>query len=558
MPAPTSDSAPAAPAQPAPPVPDPEDETPPPLPADPAPAAEAPAPRPPEDEVRPVTALFADIVGSTGLGERLAAHEVKALIGECVSRMTRAVEQFGGVVQAYMGDGIAAFFGAPSAHEDDPERAGRAALRIIEELGVYAKEVESVWGISGFNARVGINTGEAAVGLVGGNAPQSVSLGDMANVAARLQAAADPGAVVVGEGTAKALLHKFALEPLGEVSVKGRRARVPAWKLVGAHTALRAAPHTPLVGRDAEVARLGGVLDELAAGRGQIVILLGDSGIGKTRVLGELRVLAAERVAWLEGHCLSYGTGLPYAPFVEMLRAWIGAEEGEPEIALRTKLRVKLMLLPEPQAAELLPYLARMLSIRADPADEERLGALPPSVLAEEVRKAFLGWVESLAEQGPVVVAIEDLHWGDACTCKLTAGLLELAERAPLLLVTTLRVDTSCEGWRLRVHALSDHPHRALELPLEPLSDDSARRLLAGLPEASSLQEADVDLIVTGAEGNPLYLEELLHAFADGSRFRAGFTSASTATGARMLTPTLESLLLARIDRLPETARRLV
>jgi class 3 adenylate cyclase len=510
-----------------------------------------------DDELRPVTALFADIVGSTSLGERLAPDQVKALIGECVNRMCRAVEQFGGVVQAYMGDGIAVFFGVPSAHEDDPERAARAALRIVDEVGQYAREVEAVWGISEFNARVGINTGEAAVGLVGAADPQSVSLGDMSNVAARLQSAADPGTIVVGPATAKALLHTFTLEALGDVSVKGRLQPVGAWRLVGAQTALRAAPATPLVCRDQELARLGRMLQELEAGRGQILFLLGDAGIGKTRLLTELRLLAAERVTWLEGHCLSYGGELVYAPFVEMLRGWIGAEEGEPELSVRTKLRAKLSLLPATQAAEMLPYLGRLLSVRIDPADEERLSRMPIDQLAVEIRHAYSNWVATLARQGPVVLGIEDLQWANPSTRELTADLLELTHVAPLLVASSLRIEPASEGWRLRVQALTDHPHRSVELPLGPLTDDGARELLAALPQSASLKQTELDQIVDGAEGNPLYLEELLNAFADGAAFGRGHTWAPTVTGGRTLTPTLESLLLARVDRLPSTARRL-
>ncbi|HST16882.1 MAG TPA: adenylate/guanylate cyclase domain-containing protein, partial [Gaiellaceae bacterium] len=165
-----------------------------------------------EDELRPVTAVFADIVGSTTLGERLSPDEVKLVIGEFVGRMTRAVEHYGGFVQAYMGDGIAAFFGASRAHEDDAERAARAALAIVAEAEEYGRTVEGSWQISDFNVRVGINTGAVAVGLVGGAAPQPVAVGDTTNVAARLQSAADPGSIVVGEATAKSLIRTFALE----------------------------------------------------------------------------------------------------------------------------------------------------------------------------------------------------------------------------------------------------------------------------------------------------------------------------------------------------------
>ncbi len=534
------------------PVPLPEPATPP----------RRPAPRPhpssasAADELRPVTALFADTVGSTALGERLPPDEVKLVVGECVTRMCHAVEQFGGKVQAYMGDGIAVFFGVPVAHEDDPERAARAALRIIAVVGEYAREVEAAWGISDFNARVGLNTGETAVGLVGAADPQSVSVGDTTNVAARLESLAEPGTVVVGEATAKSILHRFVLESLGEVSVKGRVQPVGAWRLVGVQAASETYEAGPLVGREPEMARLYSIVEELTAGRGQLALVVGDAGLGKTRLLAEVRGLAAGRVTWLEGQCLSYGTELLYGPFIEMLRKWIGAEEGEAELAVRTKLRSTLGLLPASQLQDVLPYLSRLLSLQLDPRDEERLRRLPPDELASEIRRAYRTWLTALAAKGPVVVAIEDLHWADPSTRALFDDVIELADAVPMLFIGTSRIDPESEGWKLRVRILTDFAHRAVELALGPLPDEAARQLLALRPLSRSLDPVELELIVTGAEGNPLYLEELLSAFSEGKGPRRGQTWAATMTS-RVLTPTLESLLVARIDRLSPGARRL-
>jgi class 3 adenylate cyclase len=531
---------------------------PPPAPAPEAPPARAPAEQqtPTGDEVRPVTALFADIVGSTSLGERLASHEVKVVVGECVTRMTRAVEQFGGTVQAYMGDGIAAFFGVPTANEDDPERAARAGLRIVDVVGEYAREVEEAWGISDFNARIGINTGETAVGLVGAADPQAVSLGDTSNVAARLQAAADPGTIAIGEATAKALVHRFVLEPLGDVTVKGRSQPVVTWRLFGPQTSALSTPQNPLIGRETEMARLQEVVGELVVGRGQLLFLIGEAGIGKTRLLAELRGLAAGQVTWLEGHCLSYGSELVYGPFIQMLRGWVGAEEGEADLSVRTKLRAKLGLLPASQLPDVLPYLERLLSLKLDAEDDERLRRLAPDALGAEIRRAYREWITALTRQGPVVVATEDVHWADTPSRELAEALLELADRAPLLMVATSRIDPASEGWKLRVRVLAEFSHRADDLTLEPLGDEAARELLATMPRSKALGERELEQVVAGAEGNPLYLEELLGAFTAGGGLRRGQTWAPTVTGARILSPTLESLLLARIDRLPPSARR--
>jgi class 3 adenylate cyclase len=509
------------------------------------------------DELRPVTALFADVVGSTTLGERLAPDEVKALIGECVNHMARAVEQFGGTIQSYMGDGIAGFFGMDAAHEDDPERAAHAALRILEVVTEYAVDIEAAWGVTDFNVRVGVNTGQTAVGVVGGADQQRVALGDTTNVAARLQSAAAPGTAVVGESTARRLAHRFVLESLGEVSVKGRTQPVAAWRLVRFQTETRAPAPTPLVGREPEVARLRTAVDELRDGRGQLLLLHGESGIGKTRLLSELETVAAEGTIWLEGHCRSYGGELLYWPFVEALRRWLGVEPGEAEVSVRTKLRAKLASLAALDPVEILPGLGRLLSIRVDTEGRDSRRELSPEELAEKIRHAFCSWIEALAAVEPVVLAIDDLHWADPPARELAEVLLEVTDRAPLLLAVAFRADASSEGSRFRLHVLEHYAHRVVDLALGPLSDAAGNELLAMLMPEGLDRDARQEL-VSRAEGNPLYLEELLRSLIEGGALeRRQRTWALTAVPSMILPPALESLLMARIDHLPEGARRL-
>lgn len=514
--------------------------------AEPAPPAATRSPAPMEDERRPVTVLFADVVGSTALGERLEPDEAKVLVGECVTMMSRAVDEYGGTVQAYQGDGICAYFGVPAAHEDDPERAARTALRILEVVDGYARDIEAAWGITGFAVRVGVNSGPAAVGLVGTVEPQAVALGDATNVAARLQAAAEPGAILVGQTTARRLAHRFVLEPVGEIAVKGREEPVSASRLVRAKEREPRVPTTPLVGREGELERLRAVVEDLVAGRGRVVLLTGAPGIGKTRLLTELASLAGDRVTWLEGRCHSYG-GLPGWPFVEILLGWLGAEIGEPEIAVRTKARAGLSSLFGEDADEVLSSLAGLLRLRLDSA---------PSPAGDGAHAAYLRWLEALAADRPVIVAVEDTQWADPPTRELAQLLLELTDRAPVALVLTEEHIAGSEGAALRLHALGQYGHRTTELPLGPLPDSAAEELLAGLV-GDRIDAAIRVGLIREAEGNPLYLEELARAFVEGALEPRGRTWTVTLGSQELLPPTLENLLVARIDRQPDGPRRL-
>jgi class 3 adenylate cyclase len=512
-----------------------------------APPAASPSPG---DQVRPVTALFADIVGSTALGERLAPDEVKALVGECVTQMSKAVEEYGGTVQAYEGDGLCAYFGVPEAHEDDPERAARTGLRILEVVGGYARDIAEAWAIPDFAVRVGINTGRAGVGSVGAGNPQTVALGDAVNVAARIQSAAAPGTIAVGDETVRRLAHRFAFEPLGELSVKGRAEPVRASRLVGPLRVAGTSRARVLVGRATELDRLRAMVADFETGRGQALLLVGEPGIGKTRTLAELRSYVAAETTWLEGACLSYG-GLPSWPFVEVLRRWLGVELGDAEVVVRTRSRARLGPLFGDDPSQALPGLARLLRIRLGPDDAD--GATDGS----EIRRAYVAWIEALARLGPVVVAIEDLHWAHPSTRELADDLLELTERAPLLLVATLRRDPASEGWRFRTRVLTDFSHRATEIALEPLAPPEAREMLAGLLPGV-VDDAANDELVARAEGNPLYLEELLRALLEaGGLERRHRTWTTTLRPSLLLPPALENLLVARIDRLAERPRRL-
>lgn len=506
----------------------------------------------PRDQLRPITALFADITGSTGLGERLAPDEVKALIGECVTRMSGAVEDFGGTIQAYQGDGICAYFGVPTAHEDDPERAARAALKIIDLMAAYGREVEAAWGIAGLGVRVGVNSGQAGVGMVGAADPQTVALGDATNIAARLEAAAEPGTIAIGESTARRLAGRFITQPLGPLQVKGRDEPVTAWRLIGPQLATagsEARAAHPFVDRDEEMGRLTRALDQLAAGQGQVMLIVGEAGIGKTRTLAELRSLEGPRLTWLQGQCLSYGARSPFGPFVEMLRSWLEIPEGEPDVAVRTRLRARLGA----DRIDQLPELGRLLGIRVDADAENALAELSSADLAARLRAAYVGWLGSLATRGPVAVAVEDVNWADESSADLAIEVMALTDRAPIGLILTLRPEMGTTGWALRTQALSEFSHRLTNVELGPLSLAATEELATQLVPAG-IEPATRRTLAEVSEGNPLFLEELLARLEETGAL--AHHEAWTLTVPRnVLPPAIEGLLVARIDHLPGDVR---
>lgn len=502
------------------------------------------------DELRPITALFADISGSTGLGERLAPDEVKALIGECVTRMSRAVEEFGGTVQAYQGDGICAYFGVPVAHEDDPERAARAALRIVELMTGYGREVEAAWGIGALGVRVGVNSGRAGVGVVGSDDPQVVALGDATNVAARLESRAEPGTIVIGEETARRLEGRFVTEFLDEMTVKGRAEPVRAWRLVGPMSAATPPPGSQLVGRDAELARLDGALERLASGRGEVILLVGEAGLGKSRLVAELHRHAGDRVTWLEGHSRSYGARAPYGPFVEMLRGWLGGEEVG-ELAVRTRLRARM----GEDGARYLPELARLLGIHFDPDGESDLADLPPAEIAARLRAAYVEWLRLVATPHPVLAVIEDVNWADDPSADLAREIMALTDRAAVGLVLTLRPDPGTRGWQLRTEALSEFSHRLTAIDLEPLDVASTEELAARLLPGEGLDPATRRTLAEVSEGNPLFLEELIARLQETGALSAEHQAWTLTVPRNVLPPALEGLLVARIDYLAPEIR---
>jgi class 3 adenylate cyclase/tetratricopeptide (TPR) repeat protein len=500
------------------------------------PLAAAAAPALPPHEVRKtVTVVFSDLKGSTALGERLdpeALHEVKE---RYFNAMAAEIARHGGKIEKYIGDAIMAVFGLPRAHEDDALRAVRAADGMRAALAQVNLDLQRRYGVALGN-RTGVNTGEV-VANDDPNAQQKLATGDAVNVAARLEQAAPENQIYLGEITWRLVRDAVEVEPVEPLELTGKAERVAASRLVSARGLdgnVRRVD-TPIVGREAELAALAAAYAQATEQRvARLVTIVGDAGVGKSRLVREmLERSTALGARVLRGRCLAYGEGITFWPLVGMARGAAGiVDEDAPEVA-RAKL---LAIVGEPDVAD---RLACAIGLSAAP--------YPLHELYWAARK----FLEILARTAPVVALVDDIHWAEPAFLDLLEHLLDASSGAPILLLATARHDLLEERpeWSERAGAT--------RLVLRPLSEAAAAQVVANLLGSAGLSDDVTRRIVAAAEGNPLFVEQMLSMLIDSRALRLEGERWVRADeyGEIAVPPTIQALLEARLDKLVREVR---
>jgi class 3 adenylate cyclase/tetratricopeptide (TPR) repeat protein len=474
-------------------------------------------------ERRQLTVLFCDLVGSTPLSQQLDAEEWRYLIAQYQQAASAAVARFGGHVAKNLGDGLLIYFGWPTAREDDPERAIRAGLAIVDAMAPLHATVDHGARLA---VRIGLHTG-AVVIADGGEV-----FGETANIAARVQGAAEPDTVMISATTQRLVAGMFVIEDRGPQELKGVREPVQLYRVVqpsGMRSRLDLAADrlTPFVGREMELGTLLDRWEQVTEGHGQNVLLSGEAGVGKSRLARELRArLASEPHTWLECRATPFTEATPFFPVIELLKQGLALERNDSTADRIAKLERGLAILSEP-LAETLPVIARLLGIDVPVTYPQ---AQPvPEVERQRTLEILSAWNLALGEVQPLVLLVEDLHWCDATSLALLGRIVEQSATARVLLLGTARPEFAAP-WPARSNLLT--------LSLARFTKRQAREMVHAL--GAALASETLEALVARGDGVPLYLEELTKAVAESGAGRS----------VEAIPATLADSLMARLDRL--------
>jgi class 3 adenylate cyclase/tetratricopeptide (TPR) repeat protein len=503
-----------------------------------------------EGERKQVTVMFTDVSGFTSMSENLDPEEVHAIMDRAFEVILGAVHRYEGTINQFLGDGVMALFGAPIAHEDHPHRALSAALAIQRELGPVRDDVKRQHGVE-FRLRIGLNTGLVVVGAIGRDLRMDyTAVGDTTNLASRTLNIAKPGQIVCTSATHRPTKGFFEFEDLGDFTVKGKTEPVRGWAVVGerrGRTRLEVSLErglTPLLGRGDELEALGVAYARAVEGEGAVFMLVGDPGVGKSRLLYEfLHRLDGGGHQEFDASCLSYGRGIPYHPVVTLLRHYLGLPETatRDDIVAAARVRLGALGLGDEESVTL---LAHFLGVEAQPEFLTRLGAKIKDRTHALVRDVFL----NASRRRPLVLVVENVHWIDPSSEELFGEFIRAVPGHPVLLLLSTRPDFSAT-WR----------QPGVELrAVEGLDREHATAMAQALLDADLVDPQLIDVLLSKSEGNPLYVEEILRQLNDTGGVKVVDGEARLTRADVAVPETVHDIIAARVDRVDEPLKQTI
>jgi class 3 adenylate cyclase/tetratricopeptide (TPR) repeat protein len=504
-----------------------------------------------EGERKQVTILFADVTGFTSMSERMDPEEVHELIAQCIDFMTEEIHRYEGTIAQFLGDGLMALFGAPIAHEDAPQRAIYASLAIQRHLDRYSEELKAK-GIQ-FNMRIGLNTGLVIVGRIGDDfTMEYTAIGDTVNLASRMESNAEPGTIEVAESTYKLAEGFFDFEPLGEIQVKGKEEPVKAYRVLRPRptrsrlTASLVRGLTPFVGRNKEMEHLTECFEWVKNGHGQLVGIVGEPGVGKSRVAHEfIQSLPEEEFTYLEGSCIHYGDSIAYLPILDIIRAYFDTTEGEREHLIKKKIEERLTAF-DGQLKDVIPPIHDVLSLEVE--DEEYLNLQPPQ-RRERTFDAIRSLLICESQNKPLVIAIEDLHWIDKTSEEFLSNLIGGLGIMNILLILLYRPEYT--------HAWGSKTYYS-QIRIDELSQKTSAELVQSILTEGEVASELNDLILNRAAGNPLFIEEFTRNLIESGYIRKDDHRyvLNMAASDIQVPGTIQGIISGRMDRLEESLKQ--
>jgi class 3 adenylate cyclase/tetratricopeptide (TPR) repeat protein len=504
-----------------------------------------------EGERKLVTVFFSDVAGFTDLSEQLDPEAVHQIMDGCFKILMEEIHKYEGTINQFTGDGVMALFGAPLAHEDHAQRACLAAVGVQKSLRRYAEKVNKAFQLD-FKMRIGINSGPVVVGAIGDDLRMDyTAVGDTTNLAARMESMARPGGILLSEKTYRLVNQYFNCKHLGTVPIKGKKDPQAIYEIAGISRvksrldASESRGLTTLIGREEELESLLDRYQRVAAGKGQVVGIVGEPGVGKSRFVFEMRHRIDDRIPWLESRCVQYGSNIPFFPIRELVRTYLGISDSAPEAEISERLDSGLTQLDK-DLAPFLPAIRELLSQPIKDSEWERLDPKEKRMqMFEAIRNVFI----RLGQERPMVMVLDDLQWIDKTSEEFISYFVEWIAHAHILVLLVYRHEFS--------HAWGSKSFYS-QISIDQLSQDESRQLLGLILADGRVAPELEDLILDRTSGNPLFIEELTHTLLENS---AIIKKDNQYQIGRQLSQvdvpdTIQGIIAGRMDRLEDGIKR--